>query len=347
MSGTVEEEHPMIRQAAAVVVALVVSASPLHAQNAPNTKLTVSEASATVHKTPSVGSPVIGNAPRGTELVVTREVGDWVKVSWPSSPDGAGYVRASSLARAATPTAKAPATTNAAPTSARTATTARPAAGAKTATTAKAAPATAAKTTAEPAVAPVSAKAAVSPTPTAAPVAVRSEQIPVAQPSAPSPARTLYVAPTHAFGVGAFGSSRGFGGSARAWKKGRLGMQLEFSRYNYDSVDMLSRASVTDIAPGVLFALNDRVTDTVWLRPYLGAAGHFARSSRTDLIFADTTESANTFGARVFVGSELSLSSVPALAISMDVGYYHQPEPFIGFEPGGMGFSVAAHWYVK
>jgi len=343
----------MIRQAAAVVVALCLSASPLHAQNAPVTKLTVSEASASVHKTPSVGSPVLGSAPRGTELVVTREVGDWVKVSWPSSPDGAGYVRASALARG-TAAAKAPATATAAPATAKTAaatsktaTTAKPAAGAKTAATAKAAPATTAKTTAEPAVAPVSAKAAVSPTPTAAPVAVRNEQIPVAQPSAPSRARTLYVAPTHAFGVGAFGGSRGLGGSARAWKKGRLGMQLEFSRYNFDSVDMLSRASVTDIAPGVLFALNDRVTDTVWLRPYVGVAGHFARSSRTDLIFADTTESANTFGVRGFVGSELSLSSVPALAISMDVGYYHQPEPFIGFEPGGMGFSVAAHWYVK
>jgi hypothetical protein len=361
MSGTLEEEIPMIRKAAATVVALCLSASPLHAQNAPNTKLTVSEASATVHKTPSVGSPVLGKAPRGTELVVTREVGDWVKVSWPSSPDGAGYVRASSLARAsaAAPTAKAPATAAAAPAKAapastaktaaapKTATAAKPAAGAKGATTAKAAPATAAKTTAEPAVAPVSAKAAVSPTPTAAPVAVRTEQIPVAQPSAPSPARTLYVAPTHAFGVGAFGGSRGLGGSARAWKKGRLGMQLEFSRYNYDSVDMLSRASVTDIAPGVLFALNDRVTDTLWLRPFVGVAGHFARSSRTDLILTGTTESANTMGARVFVGSELSLASMPALALSMDVGYYHQPEPFIGFEPGGVGFSVSAHWYVK
>jgi hypothetical protein len=336
----------MIRQAAATVVALCLSASPLHAQNAPTTKLTVSEASADVHKTPSVGSPVIGKAPRGTELVVTREVGDWVKVSWPSSPDGAGYVRASSLARAAAPgVAKAPASARPSAT-AKTSTTAKTAAGAKT-TTAKAAPAAAAKAPAQPAVAPVSAKAAVSPTPTVAPVAVRDEQIPIAQPSAPSPARTLYVAPTHAFGVGAFGGSRGLGGSARAWKKGRLGLQLEFSRYNYDSVDMLSRASVTDIAPGVLFALNDRVTDTVWLRPFVGVAGHFARSSRTDLIFADATESANTMGARVFVGSELSLSSVPALAISMDVGYYHQPEPFIGFDPGGMGFSIAAHWYVK
>jgi len=170
----------------------------------------------------------------------------------------------------------------------------------------------------------------------------------VSQPPAPSKNHTLYVAPTHAFGVGAVaGSSRGFGGSARAWKKGRIGMQLEASRYTYDSVDLLSRASVTDIAPGVLFALNDHVTDTLWLRPYVGAAAHFARSSRTDLIFQDVTESASTMGARFFVGGEMSLASVPALALSVDVGYYHQPEPFVGFEPGGMGFSVSGHWYVK
>ena len=111
--GNVEEELPMIRQAAATIVALCLSASPLHAQSAPSAakKVTVSEATA-VHKTPSVASPVVGNAPRGTELVVTREVGDWVKVAWPSAADGVGYVRVNALARgnaAAPAVAKAPA----------------------------------------------------------------------------------------------------------------------------------------------------------------------------------------------------------------------------------------------
>ena len=299
----------MIRKAAATVIALCLSASPLHAQSAPSTKPIVNEASATVHKTPSVASPVIGNAPRGTELVVTREVGDWVKVSWPSAADGVGYVRKSALAQVAvtSPIAKAPA---AAPTS-------------------------------------VSAKAAVTPTASVAPIAVR-EQIPVSQPRVPQ-AGTHYVAPTHIFGVGAVtGSSRGFGGSARGWKAGRLGVQLEVSRFTYDSVDLLSRATVTDIAPGLLFALNDHVTDTLWLRPYVGAGAHFARSSRTDLIFPGVVaESANTMGIRGFVGGEVSLASAPQLAVSVDVGYFHQPEPFVGFEPSGMGFTISGHWYVK
>jgi hypothetical protein len=309
--------------------------------------VTVSEASAAVHKTPSVGSPVIGNAPRGTELAVTREVGDWVKVAWPSAADGAGYVRVSAVTRgiaAAPAVAQAPA---AAPKAAAAPATAK-AATAKAPATAKVASAGAKTAANEPGMAPVSAKAAVTPTASVAPVAVRTEQIPVSQPSLPSQARTQYVAPTHIFGVGAMaGSARGFGGSARAWKKGRLGMQLEVSRYTYDSIDLLSRASVTDIGPGVLFALNDHVTDSVWLRPYVGVAAHFARSSRTDLIFPDVSESTSTMGAREFVGSEKSLASVPALAVSVVVGYYRQPEPFVGFEPGGMGVSLSAHWYVK
>jgi hypothetical protein len=334
----------MIRQAAAVVVALCLSTSPLYAQN---TKLTVSEASANVYKTPSVGSLVIGKAARGTALVVTREVGDWVKVSWPSSPDGAGYVRVSAgtlgngTAAAASPTASAAKTP--APATAKTT-----AAGAKTAAAPKAATAKTPATAAAEIPAPVGSKAAVTPTPTPAPVAV-SAQLPGTRPSAPSQAHTLYVAPTHVFGVGAVagGSTMGFGASARTWRKNRFGAQLEVSRSSFDSTDLLSRATSTDIAPGILFAMNDRVTDYLWLRPYLGVAAHFAHASRTDLIFPDVTETANTLGARVFFGAEMSFSSIPQFALSTDIGYYHLPEPFIGFEPGGMGFSISGHWYVK
>jgi hypothetical protein len=341
----------MIRQAAAVVVALTLSTSPLYAQNP--VQMTVSEASANVHKTPSVGSPVIGKAPRGTALTVTREVGDWVKVSWPSSEEGAGYVRASALTQAtasAAPTKAAPAAAPKTGTSARTAAApARTTATAKTAA-AKEAAAASTKTAATATPTPVGAKAAVTtPTPAPEPISARSAQVPVTRPGAPTPSRTLYVAPQHIFGVGmvAGGSSMGFGGCARMWKKGRVGLQLEASRYTFDSVDLLSRATSTDIAPALLFAMNDRVTDTMWLRPYVGVAAHVIHSSRTDLIFPDANESASTFGARVFVGGEFSLASVPQFALSTDVGYYKLPEPFVGFEPGGLGFSISGHWYVK
>ena len=72
----------------------------------------------------------------------------------------------------------------------------------------------------------------------------------------------------------------------------------------------------------------------------------FARDTQI-MIVSLRSWSASTMGARVFVGGEVSLASMPQLALSVDVGYYHQPEPFVGFEPGGMGLSFSGHWYVK
>lgn len=82
----------MIRLAAAVGVALCVSQATLHAQSP---VFTVQAVSADVYKAPSTGSPVIGHAPRGTALPVTRELGSWVKVSWPGAEDGNAFVHVS------------------------------------------------------------------------------------------------------------------------------------------------------------------------------------------------------------------------------------------------------------
>src|SRR5439155_586972 len=83
---------PMIRHVAAIAVALCLNASWLCAQS---TVFTVNTASADVHKSPSTGGPVIGQAPRGTVLEVTRELGSWIKVVWPEGQDGVGYVHVS------------------------------------------------------------------------------------------------------------------------------------------------------------------------------------------------------------------------------------------------------------
>jgi hypothetical protein len=318
----VQEELFMIRQAAAVVVALCLSTSPLYAQT---TRLTVSAAAANVHKSPSAGSPVIAKVPNGTVLVVTREVGDWVKIVWPDAADRVGYVRVATgtIARGGEAPNNKPATATAANRATPSGDRNTPSGNRGTATAAAQTP---------------------------APVPARAAQVPVSgNPSAPSPARTIYVAPTHVLGVGAVagGSTMGFGGSARMWSKKRLGAQLEVSRYSYDSVDFLSRATATDIAPAVLYSFRDKVGDYLWIRPYAGLAAHIGHSSRTDLIFPDATESANTFGARVFFGGEMAFSSLPQFALSADVGYYKLPEPFVGFEPGGLGFSISGHWYVK
>ena len=55
----------MIRQAAAVVIVLLLSPSWVTAQS---TELTINVSSASVHKAPSTASPVIGHAARGARL---------------------------------------------------------------------------------------------------------------------------------------------------------------------------------------------------------------------------------------------------------------------------------------
>jgi hypothetical protein len=79
----------MLRRVAAVVFMLVFTPALVHAQD---TVLKVSVQSAEIHKGPSVVTPVVGKAPNGTALTVSQNLGSWVKVPWPSAPDGVGYV---------------------------------------------------------------------------------------------------------------------------------------------------------------------------------------------------------------------------------------------------------------
>lgn len=74
-----------------IVVIAAVSLAPT-ALWAQNTVLTVAVESAEIYKAPTTASPIIGHSPRGTALIVTRELGSWVKISWPDAQDGVGYV---------------------------------------------------------------------------------------------------------------------------------------------------------------------------------------------------------------------------------------------------------------
>lgn len=289
----------MIRTIAAIAVAISLSSVPLHAQSA---KLTVSVGSASVYKSPSVASPVIGHVARGEALEVTREVGDWVKVSWPGAADGVGYVRTNmgSIARGAT-------------------------------TTAAAAPR------------PVAQPAAPAATP-----AVRAEQQPLPRGSAPTPARAVLVAPTHTVGLGARlgGATMGVGASMRGWSERRLGGQFDLSHYSITSPTEAGRMSATQVAPSVLFAMNDHVGDFVWARPYVGAGLEWTHATLS-VLAPEFSDSANTLGVRVFAGGEFTFSSAPQFGLSVDLGYYHMPAPFVGFDAKGIGAAVAGHWYMK
>src|SRR3954470_4504460 len=83
----------MIRRLAAGVLALALTPAVLHAQapvQAP--AFTVTAASADVHKGPSTVTPVIGHVARGAALPISRNLGSWIRIAWPSAPDGVAYI---------------------------------------------------------------------------------------------------------------------------------------------------------------------------------------------------------------------------------------------------------------
>lgn len=295
----------MIRHAAAVVVVLLLSPSGVSAQG---TELTVNVASASVHKSPTNVSPVLGVVGRGARLEVTREVGDWVKVAYPAAADGVGYMRKSmgSLATAATSKAAI-------------------ASGTSTA-----------RTTAQP----------TQPAPrtvsTSGEQAQTGNRLPVRN-AGPQRSTT-----SHMFGLGARlgGPAFGIGASGRVWALGRLGLQVELARYNVSNPIDLGTMSSTEFGPSALYAFNDRVADYTWLRPYVGAGLNFYHSSITSpMVGTDVSDS--RWGSQLFGGAELSFASVPQFAISTELSYRWFEEPVAGLNLGGMGLSVAGHWYVK
>ena len=86
----------MTRCCIASLVLLLVVPARLSAQSA---EFRVETASASVHKAPSIASPVIGQARQGAALEVTRDLGSWVKVPWPDASDGVGYIHVSTGTR--------------------------------------------------------------------------------------------------------------------------------------------------------------------------------------------------------------------------------------------------------
>ena len=236
-------------------------------------------------------------------LPVTRELGSWVKVSWPAGDAGAGYVHVSwgSLAHGALPDVK------------RAAAIAPPRASEPVLSSATAVPADNART--------------------------------VEQPAAMRP---VYVTPaTHGVGLGArMGASpTGFGVTARGWRRNRLGMQLDVSRYARTSLTT-SRVTATQIEPSLLYSLPDRVTDYLWLRPYVGSGATLLRSSNSGTP-GGVSVSANGLGLQTFGGGEVTFAGAPQFALSADLGYHWYRTPAAGFDGGGLGVSVLGHWYVK
>jgi hypothetical protein len=300
----------MMRHAAVIGIALCLSPSPLWAQA---TVFTVGDTGASVHKGPSTVNPVIGTAPRGTALEVTRELGSWVKVVWPAADDGVGYVHVS-MGSIRQGSAAGPNSGFAIP----------PRPPVRTASRAPLTPA-----------APVRRAAN-----------ARPERVPSAEAAVPSGS---VARPTHIVGIGGLtrGPTLNVGATTRAWSRRGFGLQVDISRESAGNA-ATRRVTSTQFTPSVLYSLPSRLTDYLWMRPYVRAGASLQHQTLHDATArVDGRMSENRIGFQTFGGGEVTFAAAPRFSVSADLGYQWYPTSFTGVELGGLGVSLSAHWYVK
>jgi hypothetical protein len=298
----------MVRRMAAVVLAIALSPAPVRAQEA---VLTVTVASADVHKGPSTVTPVIGHVSRGTVLPVSRNLGSWARIAWPDAAEKVAYVHVTMGRLGPSTGADAPAPNMSPRTSSAPASTIS---------------------------APASATTTIPPAARRPPrerMAVRGE---------------LNGPPiTHIFGVGGLvGSRSSFGATARAWRSDHFGIQFAFTRDAMTSDVAAGRVTSLRVEPGVVYGLFDHVSDYLWIRPYVGSVLSFRRQTlKASAPAAVEPASDNGMGFRVFGGSELTFAGAPRFGLSAELGYRRFPTPFPGFETDRLSASIAGHWYIR
>jgi hypothetical protein len=297
----------MLRQVAAVAIAFCLCPASVFAEDQ---VFTVSATSANVYKGPSTGSPVIGHASRGTALAVTRNLGSWVRVTWPEAPDGIGYVHVS-MGTMASATSGVPTTERAAasaPTPGRSASPSRPAAS-----------------------------------PSTDVIDRRPGVVPVAQAVYVTPA-------THRIGAGAVvtGSTIGYGASARAWRRNHVGLQFAMAHSSMSNALVPGRLTTTRIEPSLMYSLRDHLSGSFWLRPYIGAGVYVRHETLADVVAGvSESQSDNALGMQAFGGGELTFAGAPQLALSADLTYHSTPDTFAGFDEKRVGFALSGHWYFR
>ena len=298
----------MIRRAIALAVALVVwSPAIVHAQDL---VFTVSVPSADVYKGPSNVTPVIGHVPRGTAMPVLRDLGSWVRISWPAAPDGVAFVHVTS-GRVTPPKADTPAS--------------RPSAQGPAASSA-----------ATPAPSSADGQKIVTPRP----------QAPRERVAVRGPEDTTAI--SHVVGLGGVvGTTRSAGITSRAWRDNRLGIQIGFTREAMTNDAAGTRVTSMQVEPAVVYGLYDFVSDYFWIRPYIGSGVSVRHQTLHSSAPGTVSPSDTGTGFRLFGGSEMTFAGVPRLALSVEAGYRRLPEPFEGFAADRFAVSIAGHWYVK
>jgi len=298
----------MIRKVAAVTALLLaLGATTLHAQT---NQFTIDVQSAAVRKAPSVASPVIGQAPRGMVLEITRDIGAWVKVAWPDAPDGIGYVHQTMGMRS------------------------RP-----TTLDERVAAAVASLPPAEPAAAAAPIDMQRSPNPV--PFSPRTVYV--------APPTHFVGLGGRLSGTKDDMTAGGFGVTTRVWSRSRLGIQADVSRSRRTSTAAPGRLTTVEFAPSAIYSMPDHVGDNLWLRPYVGTGAAFTRATlKEDPLATTPGVTDNAWQFRAFGGAEFTLPAIARVALSADLGYaFWRQESFAGFEPSRVAFSLSGHWYLR
>jgi hypothetical protein len=296
----------MKRRLAAVVLALALTPAVLYAQTP---VFTVTAPSADVHKGPSTVTPVIGHVARGAALPISRNLGSWVKIAWPSAPDGVAYVHVTMGRLGGTGTEPS-------------------------ATPARVMPGSGSRT------APMSA-------PAQSATASGSHAGVEARVGVQGPQGTTTI--SHVVGIGGLvQSAHSFGVTGRVWRGDRFGLELRATRHATTSDTAAGRVTSTEFEPRVVYALFDHVSDYVWFRPYVGSGVNFSHQTlKASSPAAFETESINKAAVHVFGGSELTFAGATRFGVSAEVGYRSPTTPFVGYETDRFSVSIAGHWYIK
>ena len=297
----------MTRCVAIIVLALTLTAVPLHAQDS---VFTVTVQSADVHKGPTTGSPIVGRASRGTALTVARNLGSWAEVAWPNVPEGIGYVHMTT-GRLSAPTPKAPAAT----TPSRTTSAPVPAYTPSPATTA-----TAQRT----------------------PGSTGDRVPPPSVPQGGSHISHVVGVGGLVGSMSSFGATARWWHNKRLGVQAGLTRDAMTSdtatgRVTSMQIEPGVMYALFDRVPGY-FWIRPYVGSAVSFR-------HQTWKDSAPVPMEPVSD--NGVGYRMFGGSELTFASLTQLGLSAEAGYRKLPAPFAGFEPDRWSVSIAGHWYIK
>lgn len=164
----------------------------------------------------------------------------------------------------------------------------------------------------------------------------------------PIPGSRTYVAlPSHTVGLGArmSTSATDLGATVRTWWD-RVGLQVEVSRSAITGIQPTDRFTFVRFAPTMLFSVANHVSDSLWIRPYVGGGASFYRAALQQTTVAESSAHTGR-GIHALGGIEGTFAGLPQLTLSADATYRPWQTSFTEIESKKFGISLSAHWYIK